>query len=69
MDIGTIGVYVEGNSDYNNIGNNRIKNCDWGVVINGAVENQNSIVNNTLIGNTVAFLDNGTATEIGHNTT
>ena len=69
MDVGTVGVFVEDNSDYNNIGNNRIRNCDWGVVIDAVAENQNSVVNNTLVGNTVALVDNGTASEIGHNTT
>jgi len=66
---GTAGILLEGGSDYNVMGNNRIINCDWGVVVNGAVEDKNLIVGNGLVGNTVATLNNGTGTEIAHNTT
>ena len=69
IETGTAGILIEDNSDFNNIGNNIINDCDFGVYIDAATEHQNSIVSNTLTGNTVAIVDNGTNTEIGHNTT
>lgn len=64
----TVGIYLENNSDYNVIGNNRIKGCDWGIIFNAGVEDKNIAVANGLVGNTVAILDNGTASEVAHNT-
>lgn len=68
LEIGTIGIFLEENSDNNVMGNNRINNCDWGIVIDDVTEDKNIVVANGLVNNTAALVDNGTNTEAAHNT-
>jgi len=68
LESGTVGILLNANSDYNVIGNNRVNDCDWGIILNAAAEDKNIVVANGLVGNTNALLDNGTATEVAHNT-
>jgi parallel beta-helix repeat protein len=55
------GIFIDANSDHNTIDRNRVSGCATGVRVSSLAEN-NIVTSNTLVGNTVDFIDDGTGT-------
>jgi hypothetical protein len=63
------GIYLHGGADYNIIGNNVIKSCDTGILVDAVAEDKNLIHGNMLVSNATQITDNGTGTVQADNVT
>jgi hypothetical protein len=61
------GIFVEDNADTNSVVGNRVFGFETGIEVSGATCDKNLLSMNNIEGNTTAYTDTGTNTEIGHN--